>query len=49
MIDNVLNNGVEKAQKEAAKKKQEHPAARTSLKVRLAEKKSTDSRNGTRA
>jgi hypothetical protein len=39
MIDNVLNNGVEKAQREAAKKEQEQPAARTSLKARLAEKK----------
>jgi hypothetical protein len=39
MIDNVLNNGVEKAQREAAKKEQEHPTDRTSLKVRLAEKK----------
>ncbi|MBO5032987.1 MAG: DUF4316 domain-containing protein [Lachnospiraceae bacterium] len=40
MIDNVLNNGAgEKAQKEAAKKEQEQPAARVSLKARLAEKK----------
>jgi predicted nucleotidyltransferase len=39
MIDNVLNNGVEKAEREAAKKDQEQPAARTSLKARLAEKK----------
>ena len=40
MIDNVLNNGAgEKAQREAIKKEQEHSAARTSLKARLAEKK----------
>ena len=40
MVDNVLNNGVgEKAQKEENKKEQERPAARTSLKARLAEKK----------
>jgi hypothetical protein len=39
MIDNVLNNGVEKVQREAVKKEQEQPAARTSLKARLAEKK----------
>lgn len=39
MIDNVLNNGAEKAQREANKKEQEHPAARVSLKARLAEKK----------
>lgn len=39
MIDNVLNNGVEKPQKEAARKEQKQPAVRTSLKARLAEKK----------
>jgi hypothetical protein len=40
MVDNVLNNGaVEKAQKEENKKEQVRPAARTSLKARLAEKK----------
>ena len=40
MIDNVLNNGAgEEAQKEAAKREQEQPAARVSLKARLAEKK----------
>ena len=39
MVDNVLNNGAgEKAQKEENKKEQERPAARTSLKARLAEK-----------
>jgi hypothetical protein len=40
MVDNVLNNGAgEKAQKEAAKREQEQPAARISLKARLAEKR----------
>lgn len=40
MVDNVLNNGAgEKAQKEEARKVQDRPAARTSLKARLAEKK----------
>lgn len=40
MIDDVINNGGgEKAQREAIKKEQEQPAARTSLKARLAEKK----------
>lgn len=39
MIDNVLNNGAEKAQREANKKEQEQPAVKVSLKVRLAEKK----------
>jgi hypothetical protein len=40
MVDNVLNNGAgEKAQKEENKKEQVRPAARTSLKARLAEKK----------
>lgn len=39
MIDNVLNNGAEKSQKEAARKEQNQPAARTSLKARLDEKK----------
>lgn len=45
MVDNVLNNGAgEKAQKEAAKKEQEQPAARGSLKARLAEKKAQATR-----
>ena len=39
LIDNVLNNGAEKAKREANKKDQEQPATRTSLKARLAEKK----------
>ena len=39
MIDNVLNNGAEKAQREANKKEQEQPIAKVSLKARLAEKK----------
>ena len=39
MIDNVLNNGAEKAQKEANKKDQEQPAVKVSLKARLSEKK----------
>ena len=39
MIDNVLNNGAEKAQREANKKEQEQPAVKVSLKARLAEKK----------
>ena len=39
MIDNVLNNGAEKAQREAHKKEQEQPAVKVSLKARLAEKK----------
>ena len=40
MVDNVLNNGAgEKAQKEENKKKQDRPAAKPSLKARLAEKK----------
>lgn len=39
MIDNVLNNGAEKAQREANKKEQEQPAIKVSLKARLAEKK----------
>ena len=47
MVDNVLNNGVgEKAQKEENKKEQERPAARTSLKARLAEKKALVSGQG---
>ncbi|MGN0345866.1 MAG: DUF3849 domain-containing protein [Lachnospiraceae bacterium] len=47
MVDNVLNNGAgEKAQKEAVKKVQEQPAARTSLKARLAEKKALVSGQG---
>ena len=39
MIDNMLNNGAEKAQREANKKEQEQPAVKVSLKARLAEKK----------
>ena len=39
MIDNVLNNGAEKAQREANKKDQEQPVEKASLKWRLAEKK----------
>ena len=39
MIDNVLNNGAEKAQREANKKNQEQAAVKVSLKARLAEKK----------
>ena len=47
MVDNVLNNGAgEKAQKEENRKEQERPAARTSLKSRLAEKKALVSRQG---
>ena len=39
MIDNVLNNGAEKAQREANKKNQEQSAVKVSLKARLVEKK----------
>ena len=39
MIDNVLNNGAEKAKKEAARKEMNKPCGRVSLKERLAEKK----------
>ena len=39
MIDNVLNNGAEKAQREANKKAQEQSVVKVSLKARLAEKK----------
>ena len=39
MIDNVLNNGAEKAQREENKKNQEQSAVKVSLKARLAEKK----------
>ena len=47
MIDNVLNNGAgEKAQKEENRREQERPAARTSLKARLAEKKAIVSGQG---
>ena len=47
MVDNVLNNGAgEKAQKEENKKEQERPAAKTSLKARLAEKKAIVSGHG---
>lgn len=40
MIDNVLNNGVEKLQKKVAGNIRDLSFARTSLKARLAEKKS---------
>ena len=47
MVDNVLNNGAgEKAGKEENKREQECPAARFSLKARLAEKKSFVSGQG---
>lgn len=47
MVDNVLNNGSgEKAQKEENKKEQERPAAKASLKARLAEKKALVSGQG---
>ncbi len=47
MIDNMLNNGAgEKAQKEENRREQERPAARTSLKARLAEKKALVSDQG---
>lgn len=40
MVDNVLNNGAgEKVQKEENRKAQDKPAAKPSLKARLAEKK----------
>ena len=39
MIDNMLNNGAEKAQREENKKEQEQPVEKASLKLRLAEKK----------
>lgn len=39
MIDNVLNNGMEKTRKEIARKEKELSSVRTSLKARLAEKK----------
>ncbi|MGN0364953.1 MAG: YodL domain-containing protein, partial [Suilimivivens sp.] len=39
MIDNVLNNGAEKTQREANKKDQEQSVVKVSLKARLAEKK----------
>lgn len=39
MIDNVLNNGAEKAKKEADKKEMDKPRGKVSLKERLAEKK----------
>lgn len=39
MIDNVLNNGAEKAKKEADRKEMDKPRGRVSLKERLAEKK----------
>ena len=46
MIDNVLNNGAEKAQREANKKDQEQPAVKASLKARLAEKRAQVSSHG---
>ena len=47
MVDNVLNNGAgEKAQKEENKREQERPAAKASLKARLAEKKALVSGQG---
>ena len=47
MVDNVLNNGTgEKDRKEENKKQQKRPAARTSLKARLAEKKALVSGKG---
>lgn len=47
MVDNVLNNGAgEKVRKEENKKEPECPAARTSLKARLAEKKAFVSGHG---
>ena len=47
MVDDVLNNGTEeKLQKGENPKEQEHPAARTSLKARLAEKKEIVSGQG---
>ena len=39
MIDNILNNGAEKAKKEADRKEMDKPHGRVSLKERLAEKK----------
>ena len=39
MIDNVLNNGAEKAKKEADRKEMDKPRGRVSLKERLAEEK----------
>lgn len=39
MIDNVLNNGAEKAKKEADRKEMDKPYGRVSQKERLAEKK----------
>ena len=39
MIDNVLNNGAEKAKKETDRKEMDKPRGRVSLKERLAEKK----------
>ena len=39
MIDNILNNGAEKAKKEDDRKEMDKPHARVSLKERLAEKK----------
>ncbi|MDD6657120.1 MAG: DUF4316 domain-containing protein, partial [Lachnospiraceae bacterium] len=39
MIDNVLNNGAEKVQKEVNKKELEQNDSRISLKVRLTDKK----------
>lgn len=47
IVDNVLNNGGgEKVRKEENKKEQECPAAKTSLKARLSEKKALVSGKG---
>ena len=47
MVDNVLNNGAgEKAQREENRKEKERPAAKASLKARLAEKKALVSGQG---
>ena len=47
MVDNVMNNGAgEKARKEENKKEQERPAAKVSLKARIAEKKALVSGQG---
>lgn len=46
MIDNVLNNGAEKAQREKTKKEQEFSTHRASLIARLAEKKTQLAKKG---
>ena len=45
MIDNVLNNGAEKAKKETDRKEMDKPHGRVSLKERLAEKKAIIAEN----